>query len=77
MRLKSELIYMYLSHDFHIKSINCIKKIDRERGTKRCLDKIICSNEVQLNILSLYDEYRCGPRAKRPFLDNRNEEINL
>ena len=63
MRLKSELIYMYSSHDFHLK-LNCIKKINRERWTKRCLGKSICFNEIQLNILSQYNEYRFGRKQK-------------
>ena len=53
-----------LVHDFHLKSINCIEKINRERGTKRCLGKIICFNEVQLNIISIYNEYRFCTSAK-------------
>ena len=54
MRLKIKLIYKYLSHDsFKIYKLH-IKKINRERWTKRCLGKSICFNEFQLNILSLY-----------------------
>ena len=45
MSLKSELIYMYSFHDFYLKSINCIKIINRERWTKRCLGKSICKSQ--------------------------------